>query len=154
KKQNKTRRIGIVAFPDSQILDIAGPLAVFTEAGRIFQNQTGAGSSVYQVDLISTAQERMISCYTGVSLTAHTDFRSFKGELDTLLVAGGYGVRHAGGIAGFLPWLCRTAHRARRLGSVCTGAVVLAEAGLLDGRRATTHWRWYQQIAERFPAIN
>ena len=153
KKQRGIRRIGIVAFPDSQILDIAGPLAVFNEAGRIFQKQSGTGRQAYQVELISISQDRMISCYSGVSLTAHTDFRSFRGEVDTLLVAGGYGVMQAGAVSGFLPWFRRTARQVRRLGSVCSGAVVLAEAGLLDGHRATTHWRWCQQIAERFPSV-
>jgi transcriptional regulator GlxA family with amidase domain len=153
KKQPVLRRIGIVAFPDSQILDIAGPLAVFDEAGRIFQKLSGTGRRAYQVELISTAGDRMITCYSGVSLTAHTDFRSFRGSLDTLIVAGGYGVMRAEAVSGFLPWLKRTARRVRRLGSVCTGAFVLAEAGLLNGRRATTHWAWCQQISEHFPSV-
>jgi transcriptional regulator GlxA family with amidase domain len=70
-----------------------------------------------------------------------------------LLVAGGYGVVEVENIAGFLPWLRRKAAKARRICSVCSGAVVLAAAGLLDGRRATTHWYHCRQVADRFPAV-
>ena len=153
KDSGGTRRVGIVAFPDSQILDIAGPLAVFTEASRIFRRVTGSTDEAYQVQLVSTTPDGMVGCYCGVSLTAATDFRSYRGRTDTLLVAGGFGVTESAGIVGFLPWLRQTARGARRIGAVCSGAVVLAEAGLLDGRRATTHWYWCRQIAERYPNV-
>jgi transcriptional regulator GlxA family with amidase domain len=148
------RRIGIIAFPDSQILDISGPLAVFNEASRQVQKHSEGKQAAYQIELISTAANKLVDCYCGVSLTAHTDFRSAAANYDTLLVAGGYGVMQAATIDGFLPWLQKQAGTARRVGSVCSGAVVLAAAGLLDGRRATTHWYYCQQIAQQFPKVN
>jgi transcriptional regulator GlxA family with amidase domain len=148
-----TRRLGILAFPDSQILDISGPLAVFNEASRQVQKSSEGKQAAYQIELISTAADKLVDCYCGVSLTAHTDFRSARGHYDTLLVAGGYGVMQAATIEGFLPWLRKQAKASRRIGSVCSGAAVLAAAGLLDGRRATTHWYYCQQIAEQFPAV-
>ena len=89
-----TRRIGIVAFPESQILDISGPLAVFTEASRQFQQRSEGKQPAYQIELISTSPDKLVDCYCGVSLTAHTDFRSATGNYDTLMIAG------AGSVAG------------------------------------------------------
>jgi transcriptional regulator GlxA family with amidase domain len=152
-RQTGARRIGIVAFPGSQILDIAGPLAVFAEANQFCQNNFNAKLAGYQIELISTESDRLVDCYCGVNITAQTDFRSVRGAFDTLLIAGGYGGVHVEKIAGFLPWLRKTSNAARRIGSVCGGAFALAAAGLLDGRRATTHWRFCRQMAERFPAV-
>jgi transcriptional regulator GlxA family with amidase domain len=151
---SRIRRVGIVAFGESQILDISGPLAVFSEVSRQLQRLSQGEQAGYQIELISTTEDRLVDCYCGVSLTAHRDFRSARGAYDTLLVAGGYGVMQCTGIAGFLPWLRRQAGAARRIGSVCSGAMVLAAAGLLDGRRATTHWHYCQAIAEQFPAVH
>src|SRR5262245_23086224 len=152
-RQSATRRIGIIAFPGSQILDIAGPLGVFAEANQFFQADFNAKQAPYQVELISTESDRLVDCYCGVNLTAQADFRHVKGKFDTLLIAGGYGVLQVEKIAGFLPWLRKTSNAARRIGSVCVGAFALAAAGLLDGRRATTHWYFCRQMAERFPAV-
>ncbi len=76
-----------------------------------------------------------------------------RGGIDTLLVAGGIGTRRAVADAALLAWLRRIAPRVRRLGSVCSGTFVLAEAGLLDGRRATSHWSVCTALAARYPAI-
>src|SRR5262245_31308040 len=152
-RQPATRRIGIVAFPGSQILDIAGPMAVFAEANQFCQQSPSAKQAPYQLELISTESDRLVDCYCGVNITAQNDFRRVRGRFDTLLIAGGYGVAQIEKIAGFLPWLRKTSKSARRIGSVCGGAFALAAAGLLDGRRATTHWYFCQQMAELFPAV-
>ena len=152
-RKTSTRRIGVVAFPGSQILDIAGPLAVFAEANQFRQNNFNAKQAAYQIELISTESDRLVDCYCGVNITAQTDFRSVRGAFDTLLIAGGYGGLHVEKIEGFLPWLRKTSNVARRIGSVCGGAFALAAAGLLDGRRATTHWHFCRQMAERFPTV-
>jgi transcriptional regulator GlxA family with amidase domain len=152
-RQSVTRRVGVVAFPGSQILDIAGPLAVFAEANQFCQNNFDMKQAAYQVELISTESDRLVDCYCGVNITAQTDFRSVRGAFDTLLITGGYGGVHVERIAGFLPWLRKTSKSSRRIGSVCGGAFALAAAGLLDGRRATTHWHFCRQMAERFPAV-
>ena len=153
-RHSETRRICIVAFPDSQILDISGPLAVFGDTSRVLRHELGMKNPPYEVSLVSTSEDRIITCSCGVTMNAHTDFRHFKGEVDTLLVAGGYGVMAARMIKGFSVWLRRIAKKARRIGSVCSGAAVLAEAGLLNGREATTHWRWCSEIAGYYPEVN
>src|SRR5215510_6684948 len=91
-RQSITRRVGVVAFPGSQILDIAGPLAVFAEANQFCQNNFNAKQAAYQVELISTESDRLVDCYCGVNITAQADFRSVRGVFDTLLIAGGYGM--------------------------------------------------------------
>jgi transcriptional regulator GlxA family with amidase domain len=113
-RQLATRRIGIVAFPGSQILDIAGPLAVFAEANQFCREYFNAKQAAYQVELISTESDRLVDCYCGVNITAQSDFRSVRGKFDTLLIAGGYGGLQVEKIAGFLPWLRKTSKAARR----------------------------------------
>jgi transcriptional regulator GlxA family with amidase domain len=77
-------------------------------------------------------------------------FRTLRGPIDTLLVAGGSGVEDAAQDEDLLVWLRKTARRVRRIGSICTGAFLLAEAGLLDGKRAATHWKWAAKLADKF----
>src|SRR5262245_40227007 len=99
-RQPATRRIGIVAFPGSQILDIAGTMAVFAEANQFCQHYLNAKQAPYQLELISTESDRLVDCYCGVNITAQTDFRSARGRYDTLLIAGGYGGVHVEKIDG------------------------------------------------------
>jgi transcriptional regulator GlxA family with amidase domain len=80
-------------------------------------------------------------------------FLTVRGGIDTLLVVGGRGSRSLLGDNALLTWLRRMAPRVRRLGAVCTGSFVLAEAGLLDGRRVTTHWAWCAELARRYPRL-
>jgi transcriptional regulator GlxA family with amidase domain len=85
-----------------------------------------------------------------LTLTGTHTFRTLRGPIDTLLVAGGSGVESAWRNEELLLWLRKTAQRVRRIGSVCTGAFVLASAGLLDGKRAATHWKWAAELANKF----
>jgi transcriptional regulator GlxA family with amidase domain len=142
------RRIAIVAFPDVQLLDVTGPYEVFAQAGRFLR----PGSVAYAVEILTTGA-RPITSSSGVRLLPDRSIRDVRGELDTVLVAGGPGVRSAMNDRPLLAWLRRVARRARRLGSVCSGTFVLAEAGLLDGRRVTTHWGSCELLARRYPRI-
>ncbi len=91
--------------------------------------------------------------FAGVEIAATRSLRRFRGPLDTLIVVGGPAAPEASGDAGLAAAVARAAERARRVVSLCTGAFVLAAAGLLDGRRVTTHWRYGEDLAARFPAV-
>jgi transcriptional regulator GlxA family with amidase domain len=103
---------------------------------------------------VLAARRGAIAASSGLELVARRAVAELRGGLDTLLVAGGEGVQDALRDRALLAWLRRMAPRVRRLGSVCTGAFLLAEAGLLDGRRVTTHWAACQALAARYPRLD
>jgi len=104
------------------------------------------------VELVTTGASLTVPTEGGIALVAHGQQRDLRGPVDTLLVAGGPGARQCDSDE-LLVWLRRRAQYVRRLGSVCTGALVLAAAGLLEGRRATTHWAYAQEFAQRYPRV-
>jgi transcriptional regulator GlxA family with amidase domain len=89
----------------------------------------------------------------GLSLYCDADFLSFRGKIDTLLVPGGIGVEEGEPDAAAVRWLQQAATQSRRVGSICTGAFLLARAGLLDGRRVATHWAFAGELAKRYPKV-
>lgn len=137
-----------MAYPDVQMLDVVGPLEVFACASR-FLPPTARG---YAVEVLAE-RAGQIRTSSGLTLGAARSWLQVRGGLDTLLVAGGAGTVAAMGNRSLLDWLRRTTPRVRRFGSVCSGTFILAEAGLLDGRRATTHWNNCADLARRYPAI-
>jgi transcriptional regulator GlxA family with amidase domain len=140
------RRVVVVAFDGVQSLDVTGPVEVLTRGGQL------AGDP-YDVQLVTSAGG---ACRTssGLTLTATRRIGEVRGPIDTLVVAGGDGTAAALRDRHLLGGIRRLAARARRTTSVCTGAFLLAEAGLLDGRRATTHWDSCELLAERYPTID
>jgi transcriptional regulator GlxA family with amidase domain len=140
----KTRRIAMLAFEDAQILDIVGPLQILGAANR-------GGGAVYEIVL---AAERAGPFRTseGLSLVAGAGYAAV-GQVDTLMISGGRGVDRARRDARLVRRIRETAKLARRVVSVCTGAFLLGEAGLLDGRRATTHWSRTDELARDFPRV-
>jgi transcriptional regulator GlxA family with amidase domain len=141
------RPVWIVAFPDVQILDVTGPLEVFSIANRVDPSRR----PYYDVSLIAPTAGP-VTTSGGVALVAHCGLAQATGPVDTLIVAGGLGTRSAIRDRRLVQWIARTARRARRVASVCTGAFLLGEAGLLDGRRLTTHWSACESLQRRFPA--
>jgi transcriptional regulator GlxA family with amidase domain len=147
------RRIVLLAYPRADLLDVAGPSEVFGATRRAVAAVGGLGAGGYSVEVLSNSQELVIETDSAVRLLAHRSYSSVRGPVDTLLVAGGLGCLEAAKDRALLRWLRRMAPRVRRLGSVCTGAFLLAAAGLLDGRRATTHWKWCDRLAKAYPKI-
>ncbi|MGZ8246514.1 GlxA family transcriptional regulator [Methylomagnum sp.] len=145
------RRIAMLAFEDSQMLDICGPLEVF---GFVDYWLRMSGQAVAPNYILTVLAERAgpVTTMSGVRIMADQAIGDFEGDIDTLLVAGGL-IEQARRNPSLLAWLSRMAGRVRRLGSICTGAFLLAECGLLDGRRATTHWKYCAQLAEEYPHI-
>jgi transcriptional regulator GlxA family with amidase domain len=149
-----TRRIVMLAYPDAQMVDVMGPLEVFAAASKQLAGRPGAAKEppAYQVEVVAS-QAGPVRMSSGIELVASRSLRGVRGEIDTLMIAGGEGSRKVVRDAGLIRWLQRTAPRARRVASVCTGALLLAEAGLLEGRRATTHWAYCEALANRYPRI-
>ena len=135
--------IGVLIFPDFQLLDAAGPISVFEIAGRY------AGKTM-QIKLLSETPGPVCSS-SGVEMLAR-GLRS-AGALTTLIVAGGEGVRAGARSAKILAFVRAAARRGIRIASVCSGAYILAEAGLLDGRRATTHWQRTRHFLVTYPKV-
>ena len=123
---NHARTIVFLAAPSTQILDVAGPFQVFVRAAELFVQENPAQKAPYRVLLASTTRRRSVATNCGLVLTGTETFRTLRGPIDTLLVAGGTGVENATRDEELLLWLRRTAQRVRRIGSICTGAFLLA----------------------------
>jgi transcriptional regulator GlxA family with amidase domain len=141
----KSRRIVVVAFPDVQALDLFGPSEVFSMARRYSKAR-------YSIELV--ASEPSIVTSSGIRLETTRTLADCTGPIDTLIVAGGDAVRDAVNDGALVAWLRAAATRSRRVTSVCSGAFLLARAGLLDGRRATTHWGACARLARAYPLVS
>ncbi len=146
-----TRRVVIAVFPDVDLLDVTGPAEVFTLANRATRGAAG-----YVVQLAGP-DGGVVTTSAGVRLVTDLAFAEVDGALDTLLVPGAVDLRPDGPVARIdqevVTWVKATAPQARRVASVCVGAHVLAAAGLLDGKTATTHWSTAAQLAADHPAV-
>jgi transcriptional regulator GlxA family with amidase domain len=149
--QPGTRRIVFVAGPETEILDLVGPLQVFARAAEKLSARNRSRPPIYSVEVISTSSQKSILTNCGLRIIAHKTFREVRGKIDTLLVAGGGAIERDEIDADVVRWLRKVAGRVRRVGSVCTGAMLLARAGMLDGRQATTHWAWCELLTKRCP---
>jgi transcriptional regulator GlxA family with amidase domain len=139
------RRVAILAFEGAQTLDVTGPYEVFATASRI-------ADGAYDLEIVGPTGN-LIRTGSGVAIQPGRAITSVRGPLDTLVVAGGTGVLKAIEDEKLVDWVRRASRKARRTASVCTGAYMLAKAGLLDGRRAATHWASAEDLQRRHPAI-
>jgi transcriptional regulator GlxA family with amidase domain len=137
-----TRKVGLLIFPGFQILDAAGPIAALEIA-------CGHVPDAYALTVMA-ADPGPVRSSSGVEINAGP---LASDGFDTVMVAGGYGTREAALCPRTQAWLKAAAPGARRTVSVCSGAYVLAQAGLLDGRKATTHWARSADFARRFPTV-
>ncbi|MBY4899239.1 GlxA family transcriptional regulator [Cupriavidus sp. AU9028] len=147
-------RVVLIVAPDpAQELDVSGPTAVFGQANRL----SGRPGAAYQIRIASVADDAIVRTESGIRLLADAPFHriaeQLPGPVDTLLIAGGAGHAAAAGNAALIHWLRELAPTVRRVGAVCTGAFVLASTGLLDAKRATTHWQHASKLARRYPRV-
>lgn len=143
------RRVVLVVFPGAQILDVTGPAAVFTTANRC------AAREHYAVEIVSSFG-KPTPTNGAVTIATRAAGAESTRDIDTLLVVGGddTAVLAAMRDRTLREWVVPAARRARRYGSVCSGAFVLASYGLLDGRRVATHWDGCDRLRESFPAVD
>lgn len=140
------RTIGFLVYDGLQALDLTGPLDVFGAA-----NEKTRDKSPYSLVTIAPARQA-VRTETGLVITPDCDIASAP-ALDTLLIPGGAGSRREAGNTELLRWIHERAQTTRRVVSVCTGLYLLGATGLLDGRRATTHWQFAEDICAKYPAI-
>ena len=144
----KPRKIALVGYDGVQSLDLVGPYEVFSMASNF------GGGELYE-PILASPEGGEIHCNSGVRLAGSLALADLPADLDTVLVGGGHeeGLRAMGEDAAVLDWLRDRAGVTRRMGSVCSGALVLAASGLLDSRRATTHWGVCENLRVLRPAV-
>jgi transcriptional regulator GlxA family with amidase domain len=144
------RTVCIIAFPACQSLDVTGPYEVFAGANQYLASK--GKPAAYRVRVASTTA-LTIKTQSGLQLRADSCLEKVRGPLDTLVIAGGPGSREIERDSRILDALRRLSTVSRRVASVCTGAFVLAAMGLLDGKRATTHWAACKELGRRYPLL-
>lgn len=165
-ERRSPRHVVIALFPGVQSLDVTGPFEVFSGAQRLIDSAAGScsgtrtgpagsgyGDRRYEIRTLS-ADGAPVRTSSGLTLVPDGTFEQAPRSIDTLIVPGGDGTREAIDDESLLAWIADASARARRIASVCTGAFLLAAAGLLDGRRATTHWASAEALARRHPDVD
>ena len=142
----KPRTIVLLGFDGVAALDITGPYEVFSLPSYLAQDKT---VPPYRIVLLAD-QPGPVRSASGLSLIADASWRTFHDKVDTLLICGGPEMKPQQSNRQLLAWLRTMARRTRRIGSICTGAFLLAAAGLLNNRRATTHWGEVQRLAKEY----
>lgn len=147
----QSRDVVIVAYPGVQSLDLTGPLEVFHAADQLIARER-LGERGYRVSVVGGDGGPLITS-SQITITPDAALVGAPNPADTLIVAGGRGCPQAVTDEALVDWLATAGRAARRTASVCTGAFLLAEAGMLDGRRATTHWAYARELADRYPQV-
>ena len=151
-RDRASRRVALVVFPGVEALDVAGPSAVFAGANRVIAQRDPRATPPYDTALLATSRTTLRTA-DGLNIVPDAALSGVRAPLDTLLVAGGPEVESQLADRALVRGIARLAARTRRVGSVCTGSFLLAACGLLDDRRATTHWAYAARFAARFPRV-
>jgi transcriptional regulator GlxA family with amidase domain len=142
-----SRRIVVLVVPPVDELDLVGPLQVFSSVNRL------AGRTIYSIDVVTNVDRLTLEGEGGaLTFIARDHFTRVDKACDSVLLVCGLGSRLVRDKA-LSAWLARRAADVRRIGAVCVGAFLLAEAGLLNGRRATAHWRFGRELSTRYPGV-
>jgi transcriptional regulator GlxA family with amidase domain len=142
----------MLAYPGVQVLDVMGPLEVFARTSRWLRDEGRRADDAYSVEILGLTRGAFRAS-NGLRIHADRRFDQAAPGIDTLMIAGGLGMDRQLSHQALLRWIRRQSGSVRRLASICTGAFLLAEAGLLDGRRATTHWFSCGAFARRYPSV-
>jgi transcriptional regulator GlxA family with amidase domain len=147
RRHASSRRIVVLVVPPVDELDLVGPLQVFNSINRL------AGRPIYAIEVVTNTNRLTVEGEGGVlTFIARHHFNKVDGTCDSVLLVCGLASRSVRDPA-LSSWLQKMARDVRRLGAVCVGVFLLAEAGLLNGRRATTHWRFGRELAARYPCV-
>ncbi|WP_032830645.1 MULTISPECIES: GlxA family transcriptional regulator [Pseudomonas] len=147
----KQKRVVILGLPPVDSLDVTGPAEVFAFANRLHRGDTAP----YLLELVAAGANEHLESSTGIALMAHKTLdqeRSDNEAIDTLIVTSGWKAREQVDESA-IDWIRTKSESVRRVCSICVGAFALAETGLLDGRRATTHWRMARSLADSYPQV-
>jgi transcriptional regulator GlxA family with amidase domain len=144
------RKVGIVVFPDVEVLDFCGPFEVFS-ATRLDEARRREEPSPYEVAIVAE-RVGVVVATGGLKVVPDHDLDECP-PLDVLVVPGGWGTRREVDNERLLAWIADRGRRAETMASVCTGSMLLGKAGLLDGKRATTHWRALDWMREALPGV-
>jgi transcriptional regulator GlxA family with amidase domain len=149
----RKKRIVIVAMTGHMLLDFAGPADVFTNANNILETQRG--SEGYEVLVVSPTANKRVTNGVGIEITCTHSVMDIGMKNDTVLIAGSNGIENLDDPAyqQFYAWLSAVSRRTRRVGSICAGAFALAKAGLLNGKKATTHWNRSELLRKNYPLV-
>lgn len=140
-------RIVVVVVPPVDELDLVGPVKVFGAANRLSKRH------IYEVEILTTKSVLLVRGEEGLlTFSASGHFRDLRGKFDSLLLVCGLKTRNERDPELF-NWLNKVAPSVRRMGSVCVGSFLFAEAGLLNGKRATAHWKFERELAKRYPQV-
>jgi transcriptional regulator GlxA family with amidase domain len=144
------KRVGILIFPDVEVLDFCGPFEVFSVT-RLNEDARREESSPFEVLLVAETKSTVVAT-GGLKVIPDVTLETCP-PLDILVVPGGWGTRAEAKNKRLLDWIAERGRSVETLTSVCTGSMLLGQAGLLDGRRATTHWRSLDRMRDAFPAV-
>ncbi len=144
-------RVVMLTYPDGQILDVVGPLEVLARTSRWLLDKGLTDRPVYDVEIVAQ-QAGSVPMSSGLSVVATRSYREVR-RVDTLMIGGGIGYAAAREDPALIAWIRRKQPRVTRLVSICTGALILGRAGVLDGLRATTHWDYCEELARDCPDV-
>lgn len=149
--QGSRPTVGILLFDEVEVLDFCGPFEVFSVARPVESEKQGDEHRLFQVVTIAE-RDQVVTCRGGLLVQPHATIEQHP-PLDILVVPGGQGTRRARHNVRLLDWIGQQDQQTQLTTSVCTGAFLLAERGLLNGRRATTHWASVAWMRETYPAL-